>query len=63
MQVDHALLAGALVQPIDVLGDQARDPSATLPVCQDAVRRVRPGAHEFRIAELAARPVTLTPLQ
>src|SRR5690606_7242702 len=57
MQVDHLAVAGALVQAVDVLGQQQPHLSAPFQCRQCPMRGIGLGAEEARPADAAARPV------
>src|SRR5690606_22736570 len=57
VQVEHAATAGALVQAVDVLGQQQVDPAVSFERGQGVVGGVGLGADEARPPDGAARPV------
>ena len=63
MQVDDIIVAGTLMQTVDILRDQPAQAAGPFPGSQHLVRSIGPRLHEFGIACLTARPVTLPPTQ
>ena len=57
VELDHAQAACALMQAVDVLRDQLRDPAQRLEPRKRAVRSVRPRPGKLRPAEHAATPI------
>ncbi len=59
VQIDHALGTGSLVQPIDILSDDAVYNPVELEIGERTMTGVRPGCIEAVPAELATRPISL----
>ncbi len=59
VQLDHISRTGGLMQPIDVLGDNAGEPSEGLQCGHGPMALVRLGARDGAPSEVAAGPVPL----
>src|SRR5690606_17690245 len=58
VQVDDVAVAGRLMQPVDILGDERVDASVGLEARERMMRAVRAGPAKARPADEASRPVT-----
>ncbi|MNS92891.1 hypothetical protein D3C72_1270390 [compost metagenome] len=61
VQLDHVAAAGTLVQAVDILRDQRREPAVRAKARQRMVRGIGPRLPRHRPAQHAARPVALAP--